>query len=442
MIARYTMTHSKSEHAPARAFPGVLAGAAVVAVLFAAGCKKEAAPTVEVTVQAEHPEKGTISEHTMVDAILAPLAQAALAPKITAPVRKFYVLRGSKVKEGELLAVLENADLAAAALDNKGAYMAAQAAYNTATKAQVPEDAQKAELDYAQAKANLDLNQNIVNSRKELLAEGAIPGRDLETAKAALVQAQAAYDTAAKHLESMKAVTRESELKTAEGQLSSAEGKLKGAEAQVNYSEIHSPINGVVTDRPLFAGETAAAGAPLLTVMDTSSLIAKTHLAQSLVQQMKVGDEAKLQVPGIADPVTAKVSLISPALDPGSTTVEVWLKADNKKGLLKVGTPVKALITGTTVENALKIPQNAVLTAQDGSKSVMVVGSDNAAHKKPVTLGISDGEDVQVKSGVTASDMVITAGAYGLDDGTKVKIGKPEEEDEAKPDASKGGDKD
>ena len=376
-----------------------------------------------------------------------PWRKPPLSPRSPRRCSKFYVQRGAKVKEGQLLAVLENADLAAAALDNKGTYMAAQAAYDTATKAQVPEDVQKAELDFAQAKANLDLNQSIVKSRQQLFAEGAIPGRDLDTAQAALVQAQAAFDTASKHLESMKAVTRQSELKTAEGQLSSAEGKLKGAEAQVAYSEIHSPINGVVTDRPLYAGETAAAGAPLITVMDTSSLLAKAHVAQSVVQQMKVGDEAEVQVPGIKDPVKAKVSLISPALDPGSTTVEVWLKIDNKAGTLKVGTPVKALITGRTVDNALKIPQSAVLTAQDGSKSVMVVGSDGAAHKKAVTLGISDGDDVQVLNGVAASDMVITGGAYGLDDGTKVKVGPAEGEDEAKPDAakpgaSKGGDKD
>ena len=235
--------------------------------------------------------------------------------------------------------------------------MAAQAAYATATKAQVPEDTLKAESDLAQAKANLDLNQSIVKSRKQLFAEGAIPGRDLDTAQAALVQAQAAYDAAAKHLESVRSVSREAALKAAQGQLTSAEGKYKGAEAQVNYSEIRSPIDGVVTDRPLFAGETAAAGAPLITVMDTSTLLAKTHIAQSLAQQMKVGDAAlRCSVPGVADPVPAKVSLISPALDPGSTTVEVWLKIDNKAGKLKVGTPVKVSITGRTVAKAWKIP--------------------------------------------------------------------------------------
>ncbi len=59
-----------------------------------------------------------------------------------------------------------------------------------------PKKPSKAQLDLAQAKANLDLNQSIVNGRTQLFAQGAIPGRDLDTAKAALVQAQAAYDIA------------------------------------------------------------------------------------------------------------------------------------------------------------------------------------------------------------------------------------------------------
>jgi HlyD family secretion protein len=406
----------------------VLFGAVALPLTLLPGCRKEAAPHTEVTVQAEHPQQGPIAERITADAVLAPLAQAAIEPKISAPIRKFYVERGTRVKAGQLLATLENNDLAAAAMDNKGSYVAAQAAYDTATKAQVPEDTLKAESDLAQAKANLDLNLSIVKSRKQLFAEGAIPGRDLDTASAALVQAQAAYNAAAKHLESVHSVSREAALKAAQGQLTSAEGKFKGAEAQVNYSEIRSPIDGVVTDRPLFAGETAAAGAPLITVMETTTLLAKTHIAQNLAQQMTVGAEAQVSVPGLGDPVPAKVSLICPALDPGSTTVEVWLKIDNKAGKLKVGTPVKVSITGRTVAKAWKIPTAAILTAQDGSKSVMLVGEDGAAHRKPVTLGIADSEDVQVTSGLAAADLVITGGAYGLDEGTKVKVGPADDD--------------
>jgi multidrug efflux pump subunit AcrA (membrane-fusion protein) len=396
---------------------------ALAVALILTGCgKKEAAPQVQVEVQAQHPEVGPISAHITADAVLAPLAQAAIAPKISAPVKKFYVQRGSHVKAGQLLAVLENRDLEAAALDNQGSYTAAQAAYATATKAQVPEDYQKAELDFAQAKANLDLNQSIVNSRKQLFAEGAIPGRDLDTAMAALVQAQAVYDSAKKHLESMKTVSREAELKAARGQLESARGKYLGAEAQVGYSEIRSPIDGVVTERPLFAGETVAAGSTLLTVMDTSALLAKIHISQLLAQQLKIGNPAVVTVPGMEDPVPAKVSLVSPALDPGSTTIEIWVRIKNKDGALKVGTPVHVSIQTKTASNALKIPVSALLTAQDGSTSVMVAGADGIAHKKAVQTGIRDGNDVQITSGIAPTDMVITEGAYGLDDGTKVKL--------------------
>jgi multidrug efflux pump subunit AcrA (membrane-fusion protein) len=416
------MIRSSTERRCSFALRCVALGAAALLPLMP-GCKKEAAPETEVTVQAAHPEQGPIAEKITVDAVLTPLAQAAIEPKISAPVKKFFVQRGARVKAGELLATLEHSDLAAAAMDNQGAYQAAQAAFATATKAQVPEDTLKAQSDFAEAKANLDLNESIVKSRKQLFAEGAIPGRDLDTAQAALVQAQAAYDAARTHLDSVRNVSRAAALEAAQGQLTSAEGKYKGAEAAVNYSEIRSPIDGVVTERPLFAGETAAAGAPLITVMDTSSLVAKAHIAQSTAQQLKAGGDAQVLVPGLADPVGGKVSLISPALDPGSTTVEVWIRIDNKSGALKVGTPVKLSMAGAAVAQALKIPNSAVLSGEDGSKSVMVVGSDGAAHRKPVSLGITDGEDVQVKSGLALSDLVITGGAYGLDEGTKVKVG-------------------
>src|SRR5271170_2262658 len=212
------------------------------APLLFAGCnKKEETVTPEVYVQAVHPEQGAISEQIAADAILAPLAQAAISPKVTAPVKKFYVQRGSHVKAGQLLVTLESRDLAAAALDNKGAYTAAQASFETATRAQVPEDLTKAQNDFAQAKTNLDLNQSIVNARNQLFSEGAIPGRDLDTAKAALVQARATYDIAKQHLASIQQVSGKAAIQTAEGQLASAQGKYQASEAQLSYTEIRSP---------------------------------------------------------------------------------------------------------------------------------------------------------------------------------------------------------
>jgi RND family efflux transporter MFP subunit len=400
---------------------------ALVSTVAIHGCKKPADDVSQavVSVEAEHPERGDISEHIMADATLSPLAQAAISPKITSPVRSFYVQRGSKVAAGQLLAVLENRDLSAQALDNKGQYAAAQATYNMQTKAQVPEDYAKAELDVAQAKAQLHLQAEIAASRQKLFDQGAIAGRDYDTAVAALAQAQAAYDVTQNHLGSLKTISKEAAMQLAQGQLSSAKGKYEAAEVQVSYSEIRSPITGVVTERALFPGETANTGTPLVTVMDTSSLLAKVHVSQMVAQQLSLDDDASLFIPGVDEPVKGRVTLISPALDPGSTTVEVWLKVDNKAGRYKAGTPVRVSIVGRTIPRAVKIPLGAVLTAEDGSKSVMVVDGDGSAHKTAVQLGINDDQDVQVTQGLKGLETVITKGAYGLSDGTKVTVLKP-----------------
>jgi HlyD family secretion protein len=398
--------------------------AAFLCSLALSGCKQpDTTPQVLVTVQAAKPVVAPISEEIQGDAILSPLAEAAISPKISAPVKAFLVQRGAHVHAGQLLVTLEDRDLQASALDNQGAYTAAQATYQQATGVQLPAATQTAQLDLAQAKANLDLNQSIVKGRTQLFQEGAIPGRDLDTAKAALVQAQATYDTATQHLHALESVGRAASGQVAQGDLTSAKGKYLNAEALASYASLHSPIDGVVTDRPLFAGEMAPAGTPLITVMDTTSLIAKLHLSQAVTQRMKLGDEAEITIPGMTDAIEGSVSLISPALDPGSTTVEVWVKLKNPDGQLKAGTPVHIAIVGRTVPDALQVPASALLTSDDGTLGVMVVSSDGAAHLKPVTVGIRLPDTAQILTGIASGDLVIDTGGYGLQDGTKVKIG-------------------
>jgi len=405
------------------------------------GCrgKPEEAPEPVVSVEAEHPTVGPISEEIAADAVLAPMAQAAIAPRISAPIAKELVQRGSRVHKGELLLTLEDRDLRGAALDSQGNLTQAQAAYTAATQATIPEDVQRAELDVAQAKANLDVAKRTAEERKLLLQQGAISSRDVETAAAAAVQAQAAYDTAVTRLANAQKTTSKTSKESANGQLASAQGKVESAEAQVSYASLRSPIDGVVTDRPLFPGEMAPAGTPVITVMDTTSLLAKLHISQAAAQRLAVGGTAELTVPGEADPQPATISLISPALDPGSTTVEIWLKLPNPGGRYRVGTPVHAVIRGTTIADAIQVPVGAILPADDGSTNVLLVGSDGVAHKRAVKVGMRTTESVQILSGVTKTDMVITEGGYGLDDGTKVKVGG--KGDEGKDDSA-GGSKD
>ena len=417
-----------------------LLGALLTVVLAFPSCsKKEAQPEPTVTVQVTPARRTTIQRKVTAEAILYPLQQAAIVAKISTPVRKFYVNRGSRVHAGQLLAVLESRDLAAAAVENKGAYDQAQASYETATRATLPEEIQKAELDVKAARDALDAAQKLYDSRKMLHDQGALPRKDLDQATVGLTQARNQYEIAYKHFQALQSFGKQQELKAAEGQLTAAKGKYLGAEAQLGYSEIRSPIDGVVTDRPLFPGEMAAPGSPLITVMDTSQVIARAHISQQESALLKVGYPASLSssAPSVAssaapdrsdkgsdqsDDIKGKVTVVSPALDPNSTTVEVWVQAPNPGGRFKPGTTVRVTILAETVPDALVVPASALLTTPEGETSVMVVGPDDRAHQRKVRTGIREGDDVQTAEGLQAGERVVTVGAYGLPDNTKVRI--------------------
>ena len=394
--------------------------ATALAMIACSSDQADKEPTV--SVQAVAVEKTEIQHTIRAQAILFPKQQSAIVPKISAPVQKFLVRRGSPVTQGQLLAVLENRDLSAASVDTKGAYDQAQAAYATTTAASLPEEIQKAEADAQQAQQALDAQEKVFQSRQQLFEQGALPRKELDQSRVDITQARNQYAISKKHLASLLAIGKQQELKAAAGQLESAKGKYLGAEAQLSYSEIHSPISGVVTDRPLYPGEMAAAGTPLLTVMDLSSVIAKAHIPQPDAAALKVDDAGTMSVPGFDKPIEGKVTVISPALDPNSTTVEVWFEAKNPRRELKPGTSVELSLTAKTVKDALVVPVSSVLTAPDGSTSVMVAGSDNRAHQTAVKLGIRNGDDVQIVEGVKENDKIVSIGAYGLPDKTRIKI--------------------
>jgi multidrug efflux pump subunit AcrA (membrane-fusion protein) len=399
---------------------------ALLSLLPGCSSKKESEPQPLVSVQVTPVKQQSISETITTDSVLYPISQATITPKITAPVLKAYVQRGTKVHKGELLVVLENKDLAASAEENRGNYEQAQAAATIAVNNSVPEEVQKAELDTKAAKENLDAQQKIYDSRQSLFQQGAIARKDLDTAAVALVQARAQYDEAQKHLAGLQAIGHQQEIKSANAALVAAQGKYQGAQAQLQYSEIRSPIDGVVTDGPLYPGMVPQAGAPLITVMNLSQMIARAHIPQTQAALLKKGDDATLKTAGGDEDVKGKVTLVSPALDPGSTTVEVWVQAPNPDGALKAGSSASLTIVAKTVPKALVVPASAVLTDEDGKKSLMVVGSDSVAHKRDVETGIQTADSVQIVSGVKPGEQVVSTGAYGMADNTKVKIETPQ----------------
>ncbi|MGH9642118.1 MAG: efflux RND transporter periplasmic adaptor subunit [Terriglobales bacterium] len=396
--------------------------------------KKEAEQEPVVAVQVAPAQRGEIRQQINVEAVLFPKDQAALTAKISAPVKKFYVIRGSRVHKGELLAVLENRDLAAAEVENKGAFEQAQAAYNLETSSALPEEWQKAEYDLKAAKEAYDAEQKVYESRQNLYKEGALPRKELDQSAVAVVQAKGQYEVAQKHMAALEAAGKKDQLKSAKGQLTSAQGKYQGAAAQLSYSEIRSPIDGVVTERPLYPGEMAPAGSPILTVMDTSKVIAKAHIPQEDAAALTRGDSATIAAGGDSN-VIGKVTVISPALDPNSTTVEIWVEAANPKGVLRPGSTVHLQIAGRSEKNAVIVPAAALMKTPEGANMVMVAGSDGRAHQVSVETGVQEDDRVQIVKGLSGNEKVIVRGAYGIPDKTKITVTAASPEGGSKPDA-------
>jgi len=170
-------------------------------------------------------------------------------------------------------------------------------------------------------------------------------------------------------------------------------------------------------------------------------VIAKAHIPQNDAAVLTVGDKGTMTVPGIEEPIEGKVTVVSPALDPNSTTVEVWLEAKNPKHELKPGTSVQLSLTAQTVKDALVVPASSVISTPEGATAVMLAGADGRAHQKAVKLGIRNGDDVQIVDGVAESDKVVSSGAYGLPDKTKIKIEAAEAPAEGSTAGSKDGSK-
>jgi multidrug efflux pump subunit AcrA (membrane-fusion protein) len=376
-------------------------------------------------VQVATATRGNVARIVTAEAVLYPLQQANITPKISAPVEKFFVQRGDHVREGQLLAVLEDRDLKAAVQESKNLYEQAEASYENTKAATMPDDLAKAKADEQTARQALDAAQVVYQSRLQLLKEGALARKPVDDAKVALVQAQSQFDTARQHLTSLETVGRPAQLKSAEAQVEAAKARYESSQAQLSYAEVRSPINGIVSDRPVNIGEMASSGSALLSIVDISRVVARANISLSEAAAMHVGDPATISGPGVKLP--GKVTVVSPAVDPNTTTLQVWVEAPNPDERMKLGLTVQIAVNIGDIRNATLVPASALLPSGEGGEKVMIAGSDGLAHESKVETGVREADVVQILSGVRPGDQVITEGGLGLDDRSKIQIKKPDE---------------
>jgi len=417
------------------------------ACLIAAGCSK----TEEVQAEAPAPvqvtavTQGTVSRVVSADGVLYAQNQAGVNAKIQAPVQKFYVNRSDHVKEGQLLATLENRDLTAQLAEAKGALDQAESNLRATQGASVPEAVVKAQTDVDAFSQAAEAAKKVLASREQLLKEGALARRQVDEAQVAYVQAHSNLIAAQEHLRALQSVSKEEQIKVAAAQVESARSHYQSLQASLSYSQILSPISGVVADRPLYAGEIAVPGTPLLTIMDISRVVARVNIPANQAPAVRLGQAAEITQVDSGQQARGKVIVVSPATDPNSTTVQVWVQAENPGEQFKPGASVHVKVITETFKNAMLVPSAAILPGEEGGTSVLQITPDSTAHRRTVQLGVRDGDRVQIVSGaVQPGDSVVIVGGLGVDDKAKVRVieqAEPTDEDEEagpEPDATKG----
>ena len=405
------------------AFRLLTRAAPIAALILASACTKKEEKEVEAPapVQVTAVTQDTVRRIVAGDGVLFPQDQAAVTPKIQAPVQKFYVNRGDHVKAGQLLAVLENRDLTAQAAESKGAVDQAESNLRTTQGASVPEALVKARTDVDADRQATEAAKKVMDSRAQLFQQGALAQRQVDEARVAYVQANSQLLSAQEHLRALQAVAKDEQIKTATAQVDSAKSHMQSLDAQVIYSRIVSPISGVIADRPLYAGELAVPGTPLATVIDISNVVARVNIPQNQANLVKLGQTATLTQTDGAEELTGKVTVVSPASDPNSTTVQVWIKIPNPGERLKPGSSVHAKIIAEQFKAATVVPITAILPGEEGGSAALVI-VDSVAHKRQLQLGVREGDKVQVLNGVRPGEEVVTVGGMGVDDKGKVKV--------------------
>jgi multidrug efflux pump subunit AcrA (membrane-fusion protein) len=391
--------------------------------LFLAACSKhvEEREKPPVPVQVTSVTQATIRHIVQGEGVLYPIDQASITPKVSAPVQQFYVRRGDQVKRGQLLAVLENRDLIYSAAESKGAVEQAQANLRTTEVSTIPESVVKAQTDLRTARDSRDSAKRILESRQQLFKQGALAGRLVDDAQVAYGQAEGQYLAAEEHLKALESA-RQDQISSANAQVRTAQAHFDSQQAQVTYSRIVSPISGIVADRPLNAGEMANAGSPLITVVDISRIVARVNVSESEASAVQVGQTATLTQPDSKEGVEGKVTVVSPSTDPNTTTVQIWIEIANPDQRLRPGMPVHAAIATEIFKAATVVPATAILPGEEGGTSVITISADSIAHKRTVTLGIREGNLVQILTGANPGEEVVIVGGMGLDDNTKVKV--------------------
>ena len=270
------------------------------------------------------------------------------------------------------------------------------------------------------------------NAIKQIEADLAYLGKKLDRF-ALLVDegaiAQDDYDVVESEVQSKEANLAEAKVKLSrleakvvndQAKIQQAQTKVATASTMSSYTEIKSPITGIVQERIMDPGMVVQPGMGILKIGDYSRIRLQANVAQQDAVNIRLGSPITAKISGTDLTIKGQVSSIFPQTNSETRTVTVESVINNPGGKLLSGQFIDMEIITQSQPYALTVPQSAVVTFED-SPAVWVVEEDTARRQK-VKLGMINGERIQVTQGLQRGDVVITTGNHKLIENSVVKV--------------------
>ena len=240
----------------------------------------------------------------------------------------------------------------------------------------------------------------------------------VQQAEVGLNQARGSFKRAQQLYE--REVFSQEEFETARNQMETARVSLEEARLNLAYADIRAPVPGMVMRREIEQGDMVRVNQEVFAVADLNPLYARIHIPEKRIYKVEKDQEARISVDSLPEKTfSGRVRMINPGVDPQSGTVKVTVEIPAEHGLLKPGMFATVRIITERHPRALIIPKKALILETD--EDDVFVLDHGTARRTRIELGFTDGERVEVLSGLEEGGRVITVGQEGLKDGAAVR---------------------
>ena len=345
--------------------------------------------------------------------------EVALTPRVQELVTEVLVEVGERVEAGASLIRMDSRSNEISVIQAEASLKNAEANLQQALNGPREEEIAQLEAQLEQAESELKLRRENYQRQKQLFEEGYLSQEEIDQANNQLTAAQSSYQSTLKNMEMTKAGATKEEIAKFESQVTQAEAQLEQAKLQKSYTEINSPIRGIVAEVNAQRGELIGNNtAAIISNIDRIKLTA--YVSEKNINSIIPGDQVKVDFTALEAEFTGEIKNISPRAASNRRSFPVEIVVENPDNIIKAGMTAQVSLPIARAENSIIIPQNALL--EDAAGYYTFVAQNGQALRRDLKISLENEDNAAVSSGLEAGEKVITLGKDSLSDGSRINV--------------------